>query len=90
MHQPSKHSPATGQVEEFSPYPSTMTREQMRAAIVIERNDLYNRCQPCGPRALRNRLSAGGVRNVPSPSTITRILAAEGLVRFGHNAAMED
>ena len=59
----------------FTVYPSRMSKQQLEAAIVLERLDLYNLGKPCGALALRKHLMSLGVVQVPSASTIHRILA---------------
>jgi hypothetical protein len=51
------------------------------------RLELYNQGQPCGPRALRQKLHEHySLKPLPSESTIARILAKNGLThgRTGH------
>lgn len=56
-------------------YPPTLSREEMEEVLVMERLHLYNHLKPCGASALRRLLSNLGVRDLPSVSTIGRILA---------------
>jgi len=55
--------------------PSALTPREIEAAIVLERLSLYNHGKPCGAVALRSRLQCLGVVQLPSVSTINRILA---------------
>lgn len=55
--------------------PSAFTPQDIEAAIVLERLSLYNRGESCGAVALRRRLECLGVVQLPSVSTINRILA---------------
>jgi hypothetical protein len=47
--------------------------------IVWERLYLYNRGLPCGAMAIRQRLDRQGVGELPSVSSIHRILSRNGL-----------
>jgi hypothetical protein len=64
----------------FSNYPSLPTREQLEAAIKMERLDLYNHVKPYGPKALRQHLQSLGIINLPSERTIGRKLKKHGLI----------
>ena len=59
------------------------TREETAECVEIFRWELYNRCQPCGASAIRQRLDGELVRPLPSVSTIGRILRRRGLVHAG-------
>jgi hypothetical protein len=63
----------------FSVYPSTLTKEELEYAVVTERRYLNNHMESCGATAIRNRLQILGVDELPSISTIGRILAAQYL-----------
>jgi len=54
--------------------------EEVEAVVTMVRLELYNRGQPCGPKALRRRLQEHySLKPLPSESTISRILARNGL-----------
>jgi len=55
-------------------YPSTLDRNEFEAVISLERSALYNQLQPCGAKALHRHQITLGVENLPSASTISRIL----------------
>lgn len=61
--------------DQFSVYPSSLTRQELEEAIVLERLDLYNNLKPCGAAYLRLHLQTLGVEQLPSVSTIGRILS---------------
>jgi hypothetical protein len=63
----------------FSVYPSSLTKDELINAIVVERLDLYNNLKPCGAVAIRKRLHDLGVEKLPSISTIGRILSQQCL-----------
>jgi hypothetical protein len=63
----------------FTVYPSTLTRQEMEAVIVLERLHLYNHLKPCGAPALRRHLKCLGVKQLPSLSTISRIFSKQCL-----------
>lgn len=54
--------------------------QQVEAIVTMVRLELYNRGEPCGPEALRRRLQEHySLKPLPSESTISRILARNGL-----------
>ena len=54
--------------------------EAVEAVVTMVRLELYNRGQPGGPKALRKRLQEHySLEPLPSESTISRILASNGL-----------
>jgi putative transposase len=54
--------------------------EEVRELVCFVRLELYNRAQPCGPKALRRRLAEHyNLTPLPSERTIARILARNGL-----------
>jgi ATP adenylyltransferase/5',5'''-P-1,P-4-tetraphosphate phosphorylase II len=55
--------------------PSALTPQDLEAAILLERLSLYNRGKSCGAVALRRRLECLGLVQLPSVSTINRILS---------------
>jgi hypothetical protein len=61
-------------------YPSSLTQEQLESVVKIEWLDLYNQLKPCGAIALRQHLLSIGMLNLPSASTIGRVMAKQGLV----------
>jgi hypothetical protein len=63
-----------------------ISQEELESFLAMERLYLYNRAMPCGANALKCRLAAWGVKNVPSARTISRILDKQGLThaRTGH------
>jgi hypothetical protein len=63
----------------FSKYPSTLTIEEIESVVKYERLDLYNHLKPCGAKALREHLINLEIENVPSVSTIERILKKQDL-----------
>jgi hypothetical protein len=58
----------------FSKYPSTLTIKELESVVKSERLDLYNHLKPCGAKALRKHLVNLEIENVPSVSTIGKIL----------------
>ena len=64
----------------YSKYPSTLTREEFESVVKSERLDLYNHLKPCGAKALRQHLVNLEMQNVPSESTIARILRNQDLI----------
>ena len=62
-----------------STYPSSLTREQLESAVKLEWLDLYNHSKLCGAKALRQHLQSIGIVNLPSESTIGRIMAKQCL-----------
>lgn len=59
----------------FTYYPLSLTAQDLEAVIVLERLSLYNRGEPCGAVALRRQLQYKGLIQLPSVSTINRILS---------------
>ena len=58
--------------------------EEVEAFVVTARWERYNRNQPCGAAALRERLRTFyHLRPLPSVRTIGRILARHGLTQRG-------
>jgi hypothetical protein len=56
------------------------TNQKIEACVTFVRLELYNRKLPCGPKALRQRLSTFyHVKPLPSERTIARTLAHQGL-----------
>jgi len=54
--------------------------DEVEALVCMVRLELYNRGEPCGPRALRRRLDHHyGLQPLLSERTIARILARHGL-----------
>ena len=64
----------------FSKYPSTLTVEELESVVKLERLDLYNQMKPCGAKALRKQLINLEIENVPSVSTIGKILKKQDLI----------
>ena len=64
-------------------YPPDLTREELESVIKLERLDLYNHSKSCGANAIINQLQSLGILNVPSKSTISRILQKQGLANGG-------
>ena len=89
MRTQNQHEPEPIYDDDYTPYPAIMRRDELVAVVVMERCDLYNNSQPCGAEALQHRLRSKGVQNVPSISTISRIIATQGLVRFGRCVGMD-
>jgi hypothetical protein len=61
--------------------------QEVEQIVTLVRLQLYNQGQPCGPRALRQRLQEHySLKPLPSERTIARILAKNGLThgRTGH------
>ena len=54
--------------------------QDLEAAVVMERRYLYNRDLPYGAPAVIDRLEKWGINNVPSESTIYRILRKNDLI----------
>lgn len=52
----------------------SVNREELEEWVVMERLYLYNRDMPCGAKALKQRLEQWGINNIPSLSTLNRIL----------------
>lgn len=65
--------------DQFNRYPSRATREDIEAIVGLERLDLFNHLKPCGAKALRQHLITLEIKNVPSASTIGRILKKQDL-----------
>lgn len=61
-------------------YPAMLTREQMEGVIKLERLELYNHEKPCGAKALRCHLQGLGIQNLPSISSIGRIMGKQNLI----------
>jgi hypothetical protein len=58
----------------------TRSKDQIKQCVIFARLGLYNRDQPCGPKAVRQRLEAFyHVKPLPSERTIARILSPNGL-----------
>ena len=56
------------------------TSQTIQGCVTFVRLELYNRELPCGPKAVRERLSTFyHVKPLPSERTIARILARQGL-----------
>jgi putative transposase len=52
---------------------------EIEQLIVWERLHLYNRGRPCGAIVIRQRLDRQGIWELPSVSSINRILSRNGL-----------
>jgi hypothetical protein len=63
----------------FTPYPPSLTREELEKVVALERMDLYNHMKLCGAPAIKKRLKSLGVKKLPSVSTIGRILSQQHL-----------
>ena len=59
----------------FTVYPSSLTRKEFEEIVVFERLSLYNRGKPCGAKSLRWHLQYLGLEQLPSISSINRILS---------------
>lgn len=59
----------------FTVYPPCLTKQELEETVVFERLRLYNRSKPCGAEFLRQHLRYMGVVQLPSVSTIKRILS---------------
>lgn len=58
----------------------TRTKQQIEQCVIFVRLELYNRDLPCGPKAVKERLSDFyHVKPLPSERTIARILSRNGL-----------
>ena len=69
--------PTTPSADQYAGARSPAEVEQIIIAVRLE---LYNRGLPCGPAALRRRLSDQyALGTLPSPRSIARILARNGL-----------
>jgi hypothetical protein len=68
--------------DQFTIYPSSLPPQELEEAVVFERLYLYNRLKPCGAAALKNHLRYLGLEQLPSVSTINRILSKHCLT-FG-------
>ena len=65
---------------EENAYAGPRSPEEVEAVVTMVRLELYNSGQPCGPKALRKRLQEHySLKPLPSESTISRILARNGL-----------
>ena len=72
---------------EENAYAGVRSKEQVEEIVKMLRLELYNQGQPCGPKALRQKLHEHySLKPLPSESTIARILAKNGLThgRTGH------
>jgi len=58
----------------FTVSPPSLTRQELEEVIVFERLHLYNSLKSCGAKALRQHLQHMGLEQLPSVSTINRIL----------------
>ncbi len=60
----------------LSDYNPMRTKQEIEEIVVFVRLELYNWEQPCGPKAIRNRMDTFYlVKPLPSETTIARILA---------------
>ena len=59
----------------FTVYPPSLPRQELEETIVFERLALYNSPKPYGAKAIRGRLQYLGLKQLPSISTINRILS---------------
>jgi putative transposase len=64
----------------------SFTRAEIEQIVVMERLHLYNHDNPCGAKAIYEKLHQQGIRPLPSLSTIKRIIKRHGLThgRTGH------
>ncbi len=69
-------------VEPHFEYQCSLNKAELEEMVVIERLYLYNRTLPCSARFIKERLEKWGVENVPSISTIKRILSKNDLVNW--------
>jgi len=62
------------------------TTTEIKECVVFARLELYNQGSPCGPHAVRRRLTELEVQPLPPRSAIAKILAEECLTygRTGH------
>lgn len=67
----------------FTVYPPTLTRKELEDVVIFERLRLYNSTNPYGAAALRRQLQYLGVEQLPSVSTINRIISKHCLTN-GH------
>jgi hypothetical protein len=51
------------------------SKNDITEIIALTRYHLYNRCIPCGAKAILQEMESLGVQPLPSISTINRILA---------------
>jgi hypothetical protein len=65
--------------DQWTRYPTWATREDIEAIVRLERLDLFNHLKSCGAKALRQHLINLEIENVPSASTIGRILKKQDL-----------
>ena len=65
--------------DSFTVYPPLLDYNELESVIVFERLWLYNRLRPCGAKALLKYLQYLGVSQLPSVSTVNRILSKHGL-----------
>jgi hypothetical protein len=56
------------------------SRHEIERLVIFVRLELYNHGIPCGPEAVRKRMAGSySVKQLPSPRTIARIIARNGL-----------
>jgi hypothetical protein len=59
----------------FTVYPPSLTQKELEEVVVFERLCLYNRNKPCGAKSLQRHLRYLGLEQLPSISSINRILS---------------
>jgi len=69
-------------VEPHFEYQYSLNKAELEEMVVMERLYLYNRTLPCSARFIKERLEKWGIENVPSISTIKRILSKNDLVNW--------
>jgi len=57
----------------------SFSKIEIKEIIAATRLNLYNRCKPCGPKAILREMKDMGVRPLPSISAIYRIISRLGL-----------
>lgn len=69
-------------VEPHFEYQYSLNSAELEEMVVMERLYLYNRSLPCSAGFIKERLEKCGIENVPSISTIKRILLKNDLVNW--------
>lgn len=69
-------------VEPHFEYQYSLNSAELEEMVVMERLCLYNRTLPCSAGFIKERIEKWGIKNVPSISTIKKILSKKDLVNW--------
>jgi hypothetical protein len=83
-------SPDPAYDNQFTVYPPSLTQQELEEVIVFERLHLYNSLKPCGAAALHRHLRHLGLEQLPSVSTIQRVLTKRCLTNCRTGYYRED